>query len=331
MWILGNAKRDIGWILAPGLLAWIIARQIPSNTPAFPIALLICAGFVDSGHVFSTLLRTYFNPAELRSSPRYWIIPVLVFLGIFSWYFLRLPYLLSALVYFTVYHNVRQYYGVCAWYQKLAGRRCRFSNFYSRALPLAAFVAYHFRRDAWPGFQRGDEIFLLRAYFEYYEWVLVLYGLFIGSWLVFEFDLRFRQKIWEPARFLSLLSPAVTFGLVFLLGRNLLDVLAPMYCNHGIPYLALVALSLPRTMPSFYVTLKKAAAFTLVTAFVFGMSEAAFSETVDFSLSYETLPSNVYLAILVAAALTPQLTHFILDAYIWKRDHREAKQVFQAA
>jgi hypothetical protein len=304
-------------------------KQIPTQGFFLPALLFFSMALVDSGHVYSTFLRTHFNQEERKSTLKYWTYPGAVFLSLFAWYVLRLPYFWSFVVYFNVYHQIRQFYGITRWYEKLYGRTSFWNHFFVYVLSAGPFVIYHFRPDARGGYYTDTELFLLTPFTTLYPWLTFIYILSVLAWVGYESALLMRYDRREPGRILSILTGGFIYAFAFFLGNDQAEVLVPLQVSHGIAYFRLLALSLKRVQPAVYKTFPRALTIVIATAVFFGGIEGGIVERfIDFDTNYTLSPANPFLAFIYALILTPQLCHFIFDARIWRIQHREAKLVF---
>ena len=329
-WILGSFGWDAALILFPGLLAaavvWLAPEgSVPSVWMAFAAII-----FIDTGHQYVTLWRTIFRRQERTSHPIYWVTPFLILLGMTAWFWLRLPYAWAFVVYVTVYHHIRQYYGMLRWYERLNGRRRVASESFLYALSVLPFVLLHVRPLPAMG-MRGlytDQDLFLAPHPGLYRIGLVIYGAVVAAWLLYELAL-WRRGVREINRSLAVLAPAVVQGGCFLLGRSLATIVVPLLIAHGIPYLAIISLSLTRVDPRGFRTLAKAAAVVLASVVVFGLMEWVYEERwLVISNAYVHAPIAWLQGVLLAVYLVPPLSHYVFDAHIWTGKHREAKLVY---
>lgn len=321
MWILGSLKKEISFLYLPGLLSAVIAVFSPDLGESSLLYGLLAMGIIDSGHVYTTAWRTWFYPDELRSSSTYWVYPAVFFSFFFAWFYLKLPYLWSFVVYATFYHHIRQVYGFSKWYQKLNRRNDGTSDRYLYFFSLAPLIIYHLRPEAVGGYYTDKDLFLfpdatLR------NWGLAMYFAAVFFWILRE------RKLWQSGvrevnRLLSVSVPAVIYAFCFLVGTTLTQVLFPLLFLHGIAYFGVLGLSLQKTQRRFQ---KEGIAIyvVLATAVIFGLSEAWFEENImNYSRTGEILGSTI-----VGLSLTPLFCHYAFDAIIWKRTHRESKLIF---
>ena len=66
---------------------------------------------------------------------------------LFLWNFFEVPYLWTFVVYFTVFHNVRQLYGINKWFQLVEKNFNKVPDYFLYAVCGASFLALHLRTD----------------------------------------------------------------------------------------------------------------------------------------------------------------------------------------
>ena len=71
------------------------------------------------------MLRTLLNKEELISNPITILVPILIAILSFLWLYLKIPYYWSFYILITVFHNLRQGWGLVRWYEK---KNKRFHN-----------------------------------------------------------------------------------------------------------------------------------------------------------------------------------------------------------
>ena len=183
---------DLAWFAGPPLIAALAVLLIPTlraaETPAW--GWLVFVVFIDVGHVYATLYRTYLDPVEFpRRRALYVYLPLACWLGGALLYRMSALTFWRALAYLAVYHFVRQQYGFMRAYAHLEGRkelweeRLEAATIYATMLyPLVYWHADPARRFWW--FVQGDFENLNRVAGPWAGW---LYAAIIGAF--------FRRKI----------------------------------------------------------------------------------------------------------------------------------------
>ena len=326
-WILGNFYKDLLFVFSPGFIGVALSALIPQQTIFFILWAFFVTVLVDSGHVFTTAWRTFFRKEERTSSPIYWIVPTLIVLIVFMWVKFKIPYIWSFVVYATVYHHMTQFYGFLRWYQKLNGKRLILSAYFLFALMIIPFVLLHFRALPKHGLYTDQDIFFYPNP-HFFKTGLVVYGLVAGVWLFWE-AVSVWRRTFEIHCFLAVLCPAFLYGACFLLGQNMIQVLFPLLLSHGIPYVAVMGLSLPRLDRRLFSSMPKALAILAATAVIGSVIEKIYENfviTIDNEYTRSGLSSLQ--ALLIGIYLVPVLCHYIFDGVIWKSTHKDAKLIY---
>lgn len=321
-WILEAGVNDALLLYAPGLLAVLLAQWIEpvDGSISYLLFAFVALGLLDSGHVYTTIWRTYLNPRERRRTRAYVFVPLLLFVGFFIWAALAIPYLGAFVVYATIFHNIRQLFGISKWYQKLNGVQRPTSDFFLYALSFAAVITGHFiPYGRWGGVYTERDAFLYPSSKLHATGCLVFFGL-LAAWTIYEVWLWRRQGQVEWNRALSVGNAAFLYGFTFLFPKNMAQVLFPLVVSHGVAYIALISLSVRRVRTvraGTYVTLGA----IMFTALAFGAAEFLFEDR------YAGFDDPSWAAV-TALWLTPLFSHFVYDAFLWRRTHPEAAAVF---
>ena len=324
-WIFGSAGRDFCALNLGGLAAFAFVWLAPLDAAWAGPVLFFCMATIDTGHMYSTVWRTHFRIEELKSTKLYWGAPLTVFLVALVWITARVPYLLTAVLYATIYHHMRQYYGVVRWYEKLNRRFSGASKFFIHALFALPLLAAHFNpRGISQIFNTGD--LLLYPHPGLYAATTTIYLTVLAAWLAYEITTWTRGHR-EPNRALAIGLPMLFTGVGCYFGRSTPQILLPLVCTHGVAYFSLMALSLERLEPKRYPSVGIPFAGIVAFAAVAGYSALYFEERfMDAGYSTEALTFNE--ATVMALLLVPTVCHYLFDAWIWTGRHREARIVF---
>lgn len=339
-WI-GKPTVDILFILAPPFLSLGIIMMFPDwfvNNKDLPdAAWVVLILLIDVAHVYSTLYRTYFDPYALRNQ-RFllWMIPfggfvvgVLVY-SISDHLFWRL------LAYVAVFHFVRQQYGfmrVYSRFEKLTPWSKRIDSWKIYAASVYPLLFWHLngpRNFSW--FVEGDFLF-----FEA-RWLLQIAGwaylLIIIVYIVKEIRQWIKGSPFNLPKQLVVIGTAMSwyFGIVHYNGDLAFTLLNVV--SHGVPYMALVWITgekstqkqpektwLSRLYSPFGILL------FLLIIFVFAFVEEGLwdmflwqehQRVFGISQLPEIRLNKQLLSILVPLLALPQITHYIMDGFIWK-------------
>ena len=337
---LSSRGFDGAFILAPGFAVTLAVLCFPGFftshevTPALWAVLVVG---VDVGHVYSTLYRTYLDPAEFQQRRTlYLIAPLLGWLAFAGLYSLGPMVFWRALAYLAVFHFVRQQYG----FMMLYGRRERSFRILDKAAIYAATLYpllwwhTHARHFAW--FTPGDFVALS-------EPVLADAGLMVYAATALAYGAK---EIWlhragEPfnwPRNLLLAGTALSWWVGIVALDSDLAFTAVNVVAHGMPYVALVWLygrnQARGNVPARLFGLSRVRLFTTACLPLFvglplllayleeGLWDGfVWSEHPGLFAAFTALPSiddRDVLVWLVPLLALPQITHYVLDAYIWR-------------
>lgn len=318
-WILKNPIKDFLIFYLPGLLA-IVASKFMMGLEEHWIYFFftwLALGVLDGGHVYSTLWRTYFHKSELNRRPLYYkLTPAILFIAFALWVYTGGLYLGLFVVYFTLYHNIRQLYGVSKWYQKINHSFDKSSDWFLYAFCVLPIVAFHFRGNInIPDYYNVMDVIYPNLFF--YNLSLLGYSLIVLVFSLKEMHTYFKTKRLETARVLATLFPGLIYSSAFLFSDSIVEILFPLVVSHGLTYLILIDYSLEKTRSTYT---KKTFFLIVGVAIVLGSAEF-FTEDLFYDVSDPTK------AIATSLFLTPLFCHYLFDAFLWTKDHPESKVI----
>jgi hypothetical protein len=323
MWILNSPTLELSFIYIPGLLGIIIGVMFPHLGNSSFLYALLAMSLIDSGHVYTTFWRTYFHKRELISSKRYVVFPVLSFLLFFGWNISSLPGLWKFVVYSTLFHHVRQVYGLSKWYQSLNKRSDKISDFFLYSLSILPIITYHFRPGAISHNYTPNDLFLFPNIMIAQLLMMLFFGFLLG-WIFYERSL-WKNGVKERNRVISIAYPTIIYSYCFFIGETLTQVLFPLLFVHGISYLGIMGIALKKTQKIKFSSFSKAIFVIILTATTFGIGEAWIEQNI-LDLSNPSFLNSLFIGIY----LTPLFCHYYFDSVIWKKDHRESKDILTA-
>ncbi len=339
-WIY-SARADGAFILAPALLVTllVLALQPAADVPPWAWVLLIVG--VDVSHVYSTLWRTYFDRSEVMARQAlYILVPLLGWLAFTALYAIDAMLFWRVLAYVAVFHFVRQQYG----FMMIYGRREQNSRWHRHIDQAAIYMATLYPLIYWHTHPREFQWFIEGDFFSVSaSWVhalgLVAYVAAGGAYLVKEWRLWIARRSFNWPRNLLLLGTALSWGVGIVAFNNDLAFTATNVIAHGIPYMALVwmygrnqsrlepektyfgriALSRVFSLACLPVFVGVLILFAYVEeglwdSFIWTEHRAVFA---PFSL-LPPIEARDTLTWLVPLLALPQITHYILDAFIWR-------------
>ncbi|CAH0994619.1 hypothetical protein EMA8858_00730 [Emticicia aquatica] len=331
-----SPKYDLGFIIAPSFFVifllfffpenWLWSNEMP-NWAWFVLVLLI-----DVSHVYSSLYRTYFDKKALQKHAKLFILtPLFVVLIAGSVHLISNELFWRLAAYLAVFHFIRQQYGFLKLYTRSEGiqKVDIWMIYISTVFPV---LYWHFsepRNFVW--FTANDFYFFpnqtIAESLKYIIWLLT------GIYYVYVLIDFIKNRTLNLPKMLLILSTQLTwyFGIVYFNGDmafTMLNVVA-----HGIPYMALVYATEQKKKDKksgFWKLLFSNFGALIFVGILFllayfeegfwnGLVWHEYDEYFSFFPTID-LTDNLWLSITIAILSMPQLTHYILDGYIWKRD-----------
>lgn len=343
-WII-SPKMDSLFILGPGLLSVLVVillnlfNILPSEVNM--LSWLILVVFIDVGHVWSTLYRTYIHERNFKEYRELLILtPALCFVLGTVIHSLSAIHFWKTLAYLAVFHFVRQQYGFFMLYRNKESSLPLDQNKLSEILDkvaiytvtLVPIIHWHVKYPKeffW--FIENDFFRLPYPFLEKMAWAF--YILIVLGYLLKEIKL---QRILSPKNIFFLGTVLSWYvGIVHFNGDwafTVTNVVA-----HGIPYTALIWFS-NCEKPSFTPTesvqkflwqpkminrfLLFAALLMLIGYIEEGLWDSLVwkdhSEIFPGLNNFKQVKDDLTLSWLVPLLSLPQVTHYVLDGFIWK-------------
>ncbi|MCA9141060.1 MAG: hypothetical protein KDB00_30025 [Planctomycetales bacterium] len=337
-----NATRSLPWLFSPAVdlltfggsalfaiamlgIGWIFG-WINQDTPdwSWVVAILL----IDVAHVYSTGFRVYFDREELASRPWLYLLTPLLALAI-SWaiYSESADGFWRSLAYLAVFHFVRQQYGWVALYRSKAGEtdaRGRWIDTAAIYLATVYPLAYwhcHLPREFW--WFRADD-FVTFTY-DWSVWLQPVYWASMAAYVGKSIWLA-AHRHWNPGKDLVVATTAVCWYVGIITFNSDYAFTVTNVIIHGIPYMVLVywyhfgaTKSDDRRLSSRAIRLSRFVGLVWILAYV---EELVWDRGVWHERSWlfggpwnlESVES-----ILVPLLAVPQITHYVLDGFIWKR------------
>jgi hypothetical protein len=346
-WIY-SPKFDLATIIGPPVVITAIVLAFGSrlagieNPPVWLWVLLVLG--IDVAHVYSSLFRTYFDKDEFRKRKRlYVIVPAICWIGGIAIYFLLGDsFFWSCVAYFAIYHFIRQQYGFLMLYRRgeptgtLSYRIDQAAIYLATIYPMVYWHTYP-RNFQW--FSDFDVIHISVRWPEY-----VCRALYIAALTGFLFK---EALVWKrtgavnAGKCLLLIATAAAWGTGIILFNGDLTFTLINVISHGIPYMALIWIyqyrkrsvqvhtgnSLLRFFQLKYIP------FYALAVFLFAYVEEGLWDWFVwrdhpnlFGRFYLPLSAGA-LIVLVPLLTMPQLTHYVLDAFIWRVNKKGKEEV----
>lgn len=323
----------LGSALVSLLALWIGAQAgvLYRDTPDWawiPAVLLI-----DVAHVYSTAFRVYFDKAELKRRPLlYTAVPLIgLAIGIALYSEGELVFWRS-LAYVAVFHFVRQQYGWVALYRAKAGERDRLGKwidttaiYMATLYPLTYWHANLPRHFWW--FVANDfssiPTFLVKL-------AAPIYWLSLAVYTVYSLYRRFIKQEVNPGKDMIVAITAVCWYVGIVAYNSDYAFTVTNVIIHGVPYLALIYFysrtRLEQTQQGVFKLFAHGPALFLFLLWILAYFEEMIwdrgvwhDRAWFFGESWEVSSFKLFLIPLLAL---PQLTHYVLDGFIWRRKNK---------
>jgi hypothetical protein len=323
---LGSAVLSL-LLLAVGCQLGILNDESPDWTWISTVLL------IDVAHVWSTSFRVYFDAEELKK--RIWLytlVPVfgyLIGVALYSESDLTFWRVLALL---AVFHFVRQQYGWVALYRAKLGEKSNVSwwidvcaIYLATIYPLAFWMTRLPRKFDW--FVK-DDFFSLPLFVE--QILFPIYVLALITYLAKSIYFYFKNGFLNVGKDIVVLTTVVCWyvGIVALDSDYAFTVTNVII--HGVPYFALIyfyAKSRRETASKFYKSVSHNWFVFLATLWALAYVEELFwhrgvwhEREFLFGANWNLDDWKIYLVPLLAV---PQLTHYVLDGFIWRRKNNE--------
>jgi hypothetical protein len=326
---LGSAVVSL-LLLAVGWRIGILDGESPDWTWISAVLL------IDVAHVWSTSFRVYFDKEELnRRLGLYLIVPLFGYaVGVALYSEGELTFW-RALAIVAVFHFVRQQYGWVALYRRKLNERARWTWWIDAAAiylatiyPLAFWMTSLPRNFQW--FVEND-FFQLPALVD--DVLFPIYVLALVAYFGKSVYLYFKNEFLNPGKDIIIATTAVCWyiGIVFFNSDYAFTVTNVII--HGVPYFALIwfyAKARRSSTGRLYRTFASNWIVFLATLWAFAyVEELLWNRGVwhernwIFGGNWDWTEWKVYLVPLLAV---PQLTHYILDGFIWRRKQNRVLQ-----
>jgi hypothetical protein len=329
---LGSPLKECIFIIAPALFPvllvlvfndYFISHDV--NT-LWWIVLVVC---IDVTHVYSTLFRLYWDRQTLATYKRTLIIiPVVAFVTGFSLHYYDSLIFWRVLAYVAAFHFVRQQYGFMRLYSRKESKSKwnrivdNLSIYNATIYPLLYWHLHATDKLAW--FIKGDFVDLNLIGYE--NIITIIYFNIVIIYLIKEIIAVSQNGILNIPKNLIMLGTYASWyvGIVAFqadLIFTLLNVVA-----HGIPYMALVWIhGEKKTKSNFQFNLRGVSIFMGILVLLAYIEENLWDRALwndhpeIFPLfSGLSFQSPFFLSVVVAILVLPQVTHYVLDGFIWR-------------
>jgi len=357
---LFSKRLDLFVLFLPVWLTWVLAFILPAEVINKEAALWVWVVFVigiDVSHVWSTIFRTYLDKEEFRLNRSILIwAPVVGFAVFFGVAAVSSTLFWTILAYLAVFHFIKQQFGFMRLYQAKSAKRPQRKWVNDKTIiylgMLYPVFYWHINSErAFNWFVEGDFFSLgqivemifgganviptINAIGIFTYWILIAYW-FIGEIRYFKNS----NSNFPIGKVLWVLSTAVNWFLGIVYFNSDFVFTVTNVVAHGVPYLALIFFYVERKKlvkrPKYQINTKKVVAsislmllVVLVLAFgeeylwdmlMYRDNEPFFQQL--FSYPMAQLTSPYWQALALALLSLPQVTHYILDGFIWKSNNK---------
>ena len=327
---LGSAVVSL-LLLTVGWQAGILDSESPDWTWITAVLL------IDVAHVWSTSFRVYFDKEELKR--RFWLyllVPVFGYVVGVALYSEGELTFWRALAIVAVFHFVRQQYGWVALYRrKLNETDARTWWIDAAAIYLATLYPLTFWMTSLP---RNFQWFVENDFFQLPDLVddvlFPIYALALTAYVAKSIYLYFADDFLNPGKDILVVTTAVCWYVGIVVFNSDYAFTVTNVIIHGVPYFALIwfymKMRREATGPFFRAFSSNWVVF-LATLWMFAYVEELFwnsgvwhERICLFGENWNWSEWKVYLVPLLAV---PQLTHYILDGFIWRRKGNQSLQI----
>jgi hypothetical protein len=342
-WIYSKYLDGI-FILSPPFFSLLLVFLFPSffqQPEGMPVAAwIILILMVDVAHVYSTLYRTYFDKETFANRKTALLnIPLFCFIGGVLLYFIGAQVLWRVIAYLAVFHFIRQQYGFMRIYSRKessSGRERVLDVLAIYAASLFPIIYWHLHGPLnFNWFVERDFYFFSSRGLAVVSFIA--YVLIIGLYLVKEINLIRRLHTFNIPRNTIVVGTFLSwyFGIVYFNGDLAFTTINVL--SHGIPYMALIWIygrkkyfgGMTVTASAFmkYLFSYRGLLIFLGLLVVFAYIEEGFWDAMiwadhprvfRFFYVIPRVQGSDWLCILVPLLSLPQVTHYVIDGFIWK-------------
>ncbi|MEL7002959.1 MAG: hypothetical protein AAFN93_09530 [Bacteroidota bacterium] len=357
---LFSKRLDLLVLFLPVWVTWVLAFVLPTEVINQEVTLWIWVVFVigiDVSHVWSTIFRTYLDKEEFRLNRSILIwAPVVGFLAFFGVASISSNLFWSILAYLAVFHFVKQQFGFMRLYQAKSVKRPQNKWINDKTIIYLGmlFPVFYWHINSKRAFSWfvdgdflnfGDVIYRLFGGIEVVPIInttgIVIYWVLISYWLIREM-IYFKNGYMDfpIGKVLWVLSTAINWYLGIVYFNSDFVFTVTNVVAHGVPYLALIFFYVEKKKvikrPKYQVNFRKVVVnigvmlfIVLVLAFgeeylwdmlMYRDNEPFFEQIFTYPMAQ--LSSPYWQALALALLSLPQVTHYILDGFIWKSNKK---------
>lgn len=338
IWLVSR-RFDLWMFLAPALVALLLVPLGPLVAPTGETPLpmwFLAVLMVDVAHVWATLYRTYLDRAELRRRPLLYAGAPLLAYG-FGLMLASISFAAfwTGLAYLAVFHFVRQQYGWVALYNRRdpkTGPLDRgidtFTIYAATLFPLLWWHANLPRAFDW--FLPGDFFFGLVPP----GLVRILWPIYLGSFVVFaarQLQRRIAGEAFRLGKIVVVTTTALCWGVGIVVSNTDWAFTVTNVLIHGVPYFGIVWVACKRSEGGY----RRGSLLHFIfrggriLPFYGILVLLAYTEELGWDRLFwhsahglfpgpALRPPDWAALLLLPLLALPQVTHYLLDGFIWK-------------
>lgn len=349
IWLVSR-RFDLWMFLAPAAVALLLVPLGPVVAPTgeTPLPMWFFAVLmVDVAHVWATLYRTYLDGAELRRRPLLYAgAPLAAYLFGLALASISFAAFWTGLAYLAVFHFVRQQYGWVALYN----RRDPATRPIDRGVDTVAIYAATVFPLLWwhVHLPRAFSWFLPGDFFEGLVppgLVDLLWPVYVGALVLFaarQLQRRLAGEALRTGKIVVVTTTALCWGIGIVATNTDWAFTVTNVLIHGVPYFGIVwvackksAASYPRgsllhfifrggrVLPFYGILVLIAYAEEL------GWDRLFWHSTHGLFFGPAVRPPELLAALLLPLLALPQVTHYLLDGFIWKTGAEKNPSIFR--
>ena len=293
------------------------------------VTWLVFIVFIDVAHVYASLFKTYLNKTEVSKHKKLFIVvPCICLLLSMAAFIVSKEFFWSVLAHIAVFHFIRQQYGFMRLYSRNEPKnklKLLFDKvviYNATVFPMLFWFLNPDRNFNWfvsNEFFQSNQPQITNILFICFLMIFTTYIVL----LVYNF---IKTKQLNIPKNLLILGTYISWYLGIVHYNNELIFTAFNVVSHGIPYMALVYFKeiKPNKKGSFYLPIFQTKYLMIV--FLLILLGLAFLEELIWELTVweehfqltEFYISDTFHFIWIPLLTLPQLTHYVLDGYIWK-------------
>lgn len=345
-WI-SSPKFDLSFIVLPPLLGLIAGVIIASDNPVFraiEVQLVVILVIIDLAHLISMWFRIYTSGTETKKDIRfYWLIYVgLIFIFYAIGYFRHFNKVFYFITYFAIFHNIKQNYGFYSIYRKdetKNPKHIKFEKYFFNAVLYYPLIVWHMDIKSFDNYWSVYFVDLSSVKFMFYPLTAVLLAGF-GYYLKLSIE-KYKNNDLSPTKLLFFFTVTAGWYGVMLVAKETIALFLAIISAHAIAYLFFVwklyHLQIKKSVENISkkVVLKKNL-FFISFVLIFGYIARGFVETAlqkngltgfwgrDFWHSLGQGNNSLFLVFLFTFPFATQVSHFIIDGFIWKQNRKRS-------